>query len=419
MTDIFRIAVRNLLRYRRRSLMTALLIVIGLVLVIVFSGISGSFKNMMIGMLTDSMLGHLQIHKKGYVSSIDNLPLHLNIGEKGIGELQALLDSEKGVVEAYTFRIKLGAMLSNFEQTTNIRLTAVVPEMELRTCPMLVDRLIDNASRKDDFLKPGQVLIPENLATGLKLKAGDEVVLVATNQDGSVNGLGLKVAGVMEGLLGPSGRDGYMHIEDARNLLRIDGNEINEIAIRLRNPGSLDAAQIAMARKVKALVNPKGMPTYELHTWADLSPFSSIAMIVDVLVITVKIVLISIVLVSVLNVMMMAVYERVREIGTIAAIGTLPSRILGLFLAEGFMLGLISTVIGVLVGVGGLLIINLSGFHFSFGRMKQIPLKVSIAPEEVLVAALIVVAVALFSSFQPAYKASRLAPVEALRRGGE
>ncbi len=117
--------------------------------------------------------------------------------------------------------------------------------------------------------------------------------------------------------------------------------------------------------------------------------------------------------------MMMAVYERVREIGTIAAIGTLPSKILGLFLAEGFMLGLVSTIAGTLAGVGALLIINLSGFRFSFGRMKQIPLKVSIAPEEVLVAGLIVVAVALFSSFQPAYKASRLEPVEALRRGGE
>jgi len=419
MTDILKIAVRNLLRYRRRSLMTSLLIVIGLVLVIVFSGISGSFKSLMIGMLTDSMLGHLQIHKKGYVSSIDNLPLHLNIGGKGMEKLRTFLDSENRSIEAYTFRIKLGAMLSNFEQTTNIRLTAVAPEMELETCPMLVDRLVGDTPTGNGLLTSGQIIIPENLAKGMKLGTGDEVVLVATNRDGSVNGIGLKVAGVMEGLLGPSGRDGYIHIEDARNLLRIDGDEINEIAIRLRAPGRLDAAQEAMARKLEAFVNPKGMQTFELHTWADLSPFSNIAIIVDVLIATVKIVLISIVLVSVLNVMMMAVYERVREIGTIAAIGTLPSRIMGLFLAEGFLLGLVSTIIGVLVGVGGLLAINVSGFHFSFGRMKHIPLKVSIAPEELLVAALIVVGVALFSSLQPAYKASRLEPVEALRKGGE
>ncbi len=292
MTDIFKIAVRNLLRYRRRSLMTSLLIVIGLVLVIVFSGISGSFKNMMIGMLTDSMLGHLQIHKKGYVSSIDNLPLHLNIRGKGIEQIRELLESEEELVEAYTFRIKLGAMLSNFQETTNIRLTAVVPEMELKTCPMLGDRLIGDSAVADSFLTPGHLLIPENLAKGLKLKAGDDVVLVATNQDGSVNGIGLKVAGVMEGLLGPSGRDGYLHVDDGKSLLRIDGDEINEIAIRLRNPDRLDAAQKTIVRKLEALVNPKGTATLELHNWADLSPFSSIATIVDVLIITVKIVLI-------------------------------------------------------------------------------------------------------------------------------
>ena len=419
MTDIFRIAVRNLLRYRRRSLMTSLLIVIGLVLVIMFSGISGSFKNMMIGTLTDSMLGHFQIHKKGYVSSIDNLPLHLNIGEKGIEQIRALLESEQELVEAYTFRIKLGAMLSNFRETTNIRLTAIVPEMELKTCPMLQERLIGDTAVADSFLTPGHLLIPENLAKGLKLRAGDDVVLVATNQDGSVNGIGLKVSGVLEGLLGPSGRDGYLHVDDAKSLLRLEGDEINEIAIRLRNPDRLNAAQSTVVGKLGAFINPKGAPAFELHNWADLSPFSNIAMIVDVLIITVKIVLISIVLVSVLNVMMMAVYERVREIGTMAAIGTLPSRIMGLFLAEGFLLGLVSTIAGALIGVGGLLILNLSGFRFSFGRMKEIPLEVVISPGEVLAAGLIVVVVALFSSFQPAYKASRLEPVEALRRGGE
>jgi putative ABC transport system permease protein len=210
-----------------------------------------------------------------------------------------------------------------------------------------------------------------------------------------------------------------MHIDDAKNLLRIEGNEINEVAIRLRNPDELQAAQKIMVRKIGTLVNPNEATEFELHTWAALSPFASIAMIVDVLIITVKIVLISIVLVSVLNVMMMAVYERVREIGTIAAIGTLPSKIMGLFLAEGFILGLFSTLVGVLIGMGVLLIINISDFHFSFGRMTEIPLKVSIAPGELLVAALIVVGVALFSSFQPAYKASRLAPVDALRQGGE
>ena len=66
MFKIFKIAIRNLQRYTRRTALTALLIVVGLVMVILFSGLAGSFKNMMIGLITDSNLGHLQIHKKGH-----------------------------------------------------------------------------------------------------------------------------------------------------------------------------------------------------------------------------------------------------------------------------------------------------------------------------------------------------------------
>lgn len=415
MNNIFKIAIRNLLRYRRRSLMTSLLIVIGMVMVIVFSGISESFKNMMIGTLTDSMLGHMQIHKKGYVSSIDNLPLHLNIDAQGIDQLRLILDQD--VVEAYSFRIKLGAMLSNFEQTTNIRLTAIVPEMELSTCPALADRLVGDP--RNVFLQEGELIVPENLAIGLKLMVGDEVVLVGTNQDGSVNGISLKVAGIMEGVLGPSGRDGYMHIEDAKSLLRITGDEINEIAIRVKDPEALTDIRKQIGGKLVSLANDKGVSVFELHTWAQLSPFANIATIVELMIVTVKIVLVSIVLVSVLNVMMMAVYERVREIGTIAAIGTLPSRILALFLVEGFVLGLASTAIGLLIGVAGLFAINLAHLRFNFGRMENILLEVAVDPGELAVVALTVIFVALFSSFQPAFKASRMEPVEALRRGGE
>lgn len=414
MKNIFKIAFRNLFRYKRRTLLTSLLIIFGVVLVIVFSGISTSFKGMMIGTLTDSMMGHLQIHKKGYVSSIDNLPLHLNINAKGMNNLRKILDANKSV-EAYTFRIKLGAMLSNYEQTTNIRLTAANPEMEIKTCPSLLDRIETSNKEANQFVQPGELILPKNLAQGLKLKMNDEVVLVATNKDGSVNAIGLKVAGIIEGLLGPSGRDGYMHIDDAKSLLRISGNEVNEVAIRLSNLNALEKINREIDVALQQFVNKQNKPAFELHTWAKLSPFSTIASIVELLIITVKIVLVGIVMISILNVMMMSVYERVSEIGTISAIGTLPSKILAIFLAEGFSLGLISTIIGNVIGLLGLYLVNLSDFHFSFGRMKNILLVTSISPAELLMISIIVLLVTVISSFQPALKASKMEPVEALR----
>ena len=415
MKNIFKIAIRNLLRYKRRTLMTSLLIIIGVVLVIVFSGVSVSFKSMMIGSITDSMLGHLQIHKKGYVSSIDNLPLHLNIDEKGIKQLDKIFEKHDDVIEAHSYRIKFGAMLSNFQETTNIRLTAVQPQMENAACPRLVERIIGDVSEPNKFIEQGKIIIPENIAKGLSLKAGDEVVLIANNKDGSVNGLSLKVSNIIEGIMGPSGRDGFVHIDDAKILLRIYGNEINEVAIRLKNPDKLNGVNKLLADELSQFKNKQDKPAFELHTWADLSPFSTIAAIVDLLIITVKMVLIAIVLISILNVMMMSVYERVSEIGTISAIGTLPSKVLWLFMAEGFLLAIISTIVGNIIGVLALFVINIARIHFSFGRINNILLETSIAPSDLISVSLIVIIIAVISSLQPALKASKMQPVDALR----
>ena len=415
MRNIFKIAIRNLLRYKRRTLMTSLLIVMGVVLVIVFSGVSVSFKSMMIGSLTDSMLGHLQIHKKGYVSSIDNLPLHLNINEEGIKKLDKILEKHSNIIEAYSYRIKFGAMLSNFTETTNIRLTAVQPQMENATCPRLVERMIKDVEYRGEFIEQGKIVLPENLSKGLKLNPGDEVVLVANNKDGSVNGLSFTVSNIIGGLLGPSGRDGFIHIEDAKLLLRIYGNEINEVVIRLRDSDKLGGVNKILAEDLSQIRNKQDREIFELHTWADLSPFATIAAIVDLLIITVKIVLIAIVLISILNVMMMSVYERVSEIGTISAIGTLPSKVLWLFMAEGFSLAVISTIIGDMIGVLTLLLINVSKIHFSFGRMKNILLETTISSSELISVSLIVIIIAVISSLQPALKASKMQPVDALR----
>jgi len=70
MGNLFKIAVRNLWRYKRRTLLTASLITMGVIFVLVFISVSGSFKNMMVGQITDSMLGHVQIHRQGDRKSV-------------------------------------------------------------------------------------------------------------------------------------------------------------------------------------------------------------------------------------------------------------------------------------------------------------------------------------------------------------
>jgi len=410
MFDLFKIAIRNLLRYKRRTLLTASLVTIGVVSVLVFISVSGSFKNMMIGQITDSFVGHIQIHKKGYVSSIDSLPLTLSLGLNAFEKIEKAIN-EIPDIEAYSKRIKFGGMFSNFVETTNVRLNGVYPEDEVKTVPLLLSRVKEG----EKTIRTGEILVPELLAKGMKVKVGDTVVVIATNRDGSVNGKQFQVGGILESATGPGGRDGYIHIDDAAEILRMDTMEISEIAIRLRDFDKLHRVFDRLKDKLSNELNKQGGPAFEVHTWEKLSPFYNIAKMIDVMTFFVKLMLIAIVLISIMNVMVMAVYERIREIGTIAAIGTLPGKIVAMFLIEGFSLGFFGAVVGDILGVAVISVLNVAKLTFNFGRQKGLLLSPSINLQDILVISIIVITISVMASLQPAYKASRMNPIDALR----
>ena len=432
MLNVLKIAVRNLARFGRRTLLTSSLITLGIVGVLLFIAVSGSFKSIMIGQFTDSMLGHLEVHRKGYVASIDSLPLNLNMSAAMVGKVEQVL-GKMDAVEAYSERIKLGAMFSNFTETTSMRVNGVDPAREVATTPLLPGRLIGE-KRAGPLLKPGEILIPELIARGMKVKVGDTVVLVATNRDGSVNGKTFTVGGVVQSASGPSGKDGYITIDDARTLLRMKEPEVSEIAIRLKNPAQLDAVYAQLSKELSAVAGGAGGGTgagggdkqppagkgggaggLEVHTWADLSPFSSIVRMIDLLAVFIKIMMVSIVLIAVMNVMVMAVYERIREIGTISAIGTPPRRILSLFLTEGLLLGVGGATLGTAISLVAIYALNLWKVSIRFGMQAE-PLRLApaVSATDVVTIVAMVIVMALLASLQPAWKASRMDPVTAL-----
>jgi len=412
MLNVLKIALRNLARFGRRTVLTATLITLGVVAVLLFIGIAGSFKALMIGQFTDGVLGHLEVHRKGYVASIDNLPLNLDMQAALLHKVEEVLDHTKGI-EAYSERLKLGAMFSNFTETTNIRINGVDPAKEAATIPLMPGRIVAG-DKGPPFLKPGEIVIPKLLAQGLHVKPGDTVVLVATNLQGSVNAKTFVVRSVLDSASGPNGRDGYIDIADARALLRIAQPEANEIAIRLKDPAQLGQMDAQLKRELGSIVNPQGKPMIEVHTWADLSPFAHIVAMLDLLTLFIKIMLVVIVLVSVLNVMIMAVYERIREIGMISAIGTRPGRILSLFVTEGLLLGVGGTALGTAISLGVIWALNLRKIVFDFGMQQGLVLAPSISARNVVTVAAMVILMALLASLQPAWKASRMDPVRAL-----
>jgi putative ABC transport system permease protein len=347
------------------------------------------------------------------VASIESLPLNLNLTPERVSAIEKVLGEIKDI-EYYSERIKFGALFSNFTETTNIRINGVYPDKEFATCSQMLSR-ISQGEKSLGALERGKILVPSLLARGFGIKIGDTVVVIATNKDGSVNGKTFLVSGILESATGPGGRDGYIHFDDAREILRISGQEVSEFAVSVK---SLDRVE-EVARSIRAGLGlgekkHKG-GGIEVHTWSQLSPFANIANMIDLMTLFIKLMLIAIVLISILNVMIMAVYERVREIGTIAAIGTLPSKILSLFLVEGFCLGVTGAVVGVLFGLGVIWALNLVKISFNFGQATGLILAPTIATTEVITASLLVIIVSVLASLQPAYRASRMEPIDALR----
>ncbi len=412
MFNILNIAGRNLLRYKRRTLLTSTLVTLGVVAVLLFISAAGSFKNMMIGQITDSMLGHIQVHQKGYLAAIDSLPLNLNMTENQVTKVREILEKHPAV-EAFSPRIKIGAMFSNYAETTNIRLNAVIPAMELKTVPLLRDRIIGGDSQI--LLQKGGILVPELLAKGMKVQVGDDIVLVATNKDGSVNGQSFRVSGIVVGISGPGGRDGYIHLEDAQSLLRMETKEVSEIAIRLKSMNQLDTVFTSLNSELASILNKMNKPVFEVHTWTRLTPFFNIVKMIDLMTLFIKIMLVAIVLVSIMNVMVMSVYERIREIGTIAAMGTSPNKILLLFLTEGTLLGLLGAILGVMVSLVAIAALRAAQLSFDFGQQKGLILSPTLAVADMLTISAIVICIAVIGSLQPAWKAAKMDPITALR----
>jgi putative ABC transport system permease protein len=359
------------------------------------------------------MLGHLQVHRRGYVASIESLPLNLNMPPQMAAQAVKALDGNPDV-EAYAPRIKFGAMFSNFTETTSVRVNGVDPERENRVTPLLAGRQLDG-ERGGTLVKRGQMLVPVLVARGLQVKAGDTVVLVTTNKDGSVNGKTFIIRGMLESATGPGGRDGYVHIEDARELLRMTEPEVTEFAVRVKRQDRVERVTAALVDELAGVKNKQGAAALEVHSWQRLTPFANIANMIDVLTLAIKVMLVSIVLVAIMNVMVMAVYERIREIGTIAAIGTPPRRILALFLTEGLLLGVLGSAVGTAVSLAGIYALNVWKISYNFGQQQGLLLAPAIEVQDVISIAGMVIVVAVLASLQPAWKASRMDPITALR----
>jgi putative ABC transport system permease protein len=459
------LAFRNLLRNRRRSVMTLLAIILGGVTVLLFGGFCRDIQlELETGFAQNT--GHLQIQRKDYFLYGSGNPIVY-----GIDNYQQVIDVVNNdpelsrLVTVITPTLILGGMAGNFSagvSRTVVGVGVVVSDQNrmrewneynvaYRSSPMALTGSPENAAvigqgvarvlrlcaplKVEDCPQPDQdpsasdgVVAPpdvmslstaETSETGSTAKTRNtQIEVLAANFRGAPN-VAILNAIKAEKTGSKEYDDIYlgMHLSQAQRLVYgLDTPRVTAIMIQLHHTRDIPAARTRLNALLATTL--KGKPL-EIHDFEVLNPsYGQINGMFSAIFNFMSLLIGAIVLFTISNTMGTSVVERTMEIGTLRAIGLRRSGIRSLFIAEGFLLGVTGAVLSVVASMVFEAIVNKAGLHwYPPGAADPIPLVVRVAEEPSLIASTAVglIVVAVLSAWFPAHRAARLGIVDALR----
>ena len=401
---ILKIALRNIFRQKRRTILTALAMIAGFTLSSLFIGLSDGAYGNIITMFTRNRIGHIQVHREGY---LDKPSLYETIDDyPSVGET---IQSTTGV-EAWTPRVYAAGLGSVGEKSTAVQVIGVDVARETQ------------ATRFDQKMIEGSVLaetasheavIGKGLAKILSGTVGSEIVIFSQGADGSLANDVYKIVGIAE-----SGDDVtdrvacYLHIEDAQELFVLEGR-IHEIVVIISNINQVSKVTDA----IKARLNNS---TLDVAPWQVVAKSFYRAMKVDQQGDAIaRWVIMLIVAIGVLNTVLMSVLERTREYGVLKAVGTKPTQIFWLVICEVVIIAIGSIAVGALLGVLANYLLSIYGITYpeeiTYGGMKIKTLYAEVNARCLIIPAITVMLSATIVSLFPAIKAARIMPAKAMR----
>ncbi|MCV2218914.1 ABC transporter permease [Thauera sp. Sel9] len=402
MRHILTLSARNLLRQRRRALLALTIVAGGVVAFLLASGfINWIFQDMREATI-HSQLGHVQVTRPGYL-------------REGLGDpYQYLLPADTSPVtgiigqqaRTVTPRLAFSGLLSKDEATVSFVGEGISPEQE-----QPIARAITIVAGKDlTESPPDSVLLGEGLAANLDASPGDRVVLLATTASGGINAVELTVAGLFATIT-KAYDDTVLRapIDVARKLMRVEG--ATSWVVLLNETSDTDKAVHALRERLPAT-------GFEVIPWTDLADFyNKTVELFSRQVGVVQLLIALIVILSISNTLSMTVVERTGEIGTSMALGVRRHEILKLFVTEGILLGIISGVVGIMLGYLLAQVISAIGIPMPPppGMARGYTGEIAISPALALEAFALAFFTTLLASLFPAWKASRMNIVDALR----
>jgi putative ABC transport system permease protein len=402
-TSDFQIALRNLLRNTKRSIVSTLTVSGGILAFCLASGFMAWIFEDMRDSTVRSQLGHVQITRTDYYDKGVADPYNFLL--PGDSTEQRAISEIPGVVSVAP-RLAFSGLASFGENTVPFIGEGVSPALE----KPISARINIDAGRDMVSDDEASVLLGEGLAKTLGVKVGDAVVLLVTTARGGANATEVKVAGIFN-TTSKQFDDQFLRlpIERARKLLKVDGatSWVMLLENHLLTEPTIESAKAHLSAD-----------TYDLIPWTDLADFyNKTVVLFNSQIQVVKVIIGLIIVLSISNTQTMSVLERTTEIGTNLALGQRRSDVMRQFLIEGLLIGLLGGITGTLCAWVGATIISAIGLPMppapgmTHGFTGRILFTLPIAFDAIVLA----VTTTLLASILPAWKASRLNIVDALR----
>lgn len=401
-----RLAWRNIWRHRRRTLIVVLAIGVGMALMMFYDGIIVGFDQAIYGNAIKVMGGNIQIHANGYQAKFDQTPLLPLENDQAV--VQAAL-AHPEVVAAYR-RINTGGLASNRKGAFPVGIVGIEPEKEL-PISVTAQHVVDGkylASNNQDV-----VFIGKGLADAMEIKSGDRITLSGRATHNQMRSRTMTVGGIFDlGMADIEKRTIYISLAEAQDLYGLTG-QATEVVLNLKKIGEEPAVMSAL----KPLIGNDELSSWQTNFPELEQAIQSKSGVMNIF----SVIILVIAGIGILNLLLMAIYERTREIGVLGAFGMKPREISYLFLLEGALMGLVGLAFGVALGLLFNITLGQVGLDYtkfssltSYTALINSRIYPSLGLENLLQRGITVVVIAILSSFYPAREASQREPAEAL-----
>jgi ABC-type lipoprotein release transport system permease subunit len=403
-----RLAWRNIWRHRRRTMIVMLAIGLTIAMMIMYDGLIAGFNQAIYANAIRVMGGNIQVHAAGFRAKEDENPLMPLTAEDTI--VKAALAQPK--VEAASRRIVTGGLATSPEGAFAVSIIGVEPEKE-QPVSLLADPKNIPEGRYLTATDADMVFIGRGLSKAMGIKTGDRFTLTGKDIHDQMRKRTVTVVGIYDLGMGEIEKHSvYLSLAEAQDLYGLSGQS-TEVVITLKRLGEEPAVVSALAPQ---------LPGSEVESWEKSYPELQAAITTKGGAMNVfSVIMLFIAGIGILNLLMMAVFERTREIGILGALGMKPNQITWLFLLEGAFMAVMGIALG--VGLGVLFNVALMQVGLDYSKFASVTeytalingrIYPSLGLEQLPGRAITALIISMLASYYPATQAARHEPAQAL-----